>query len=131
MGQLAIVFVCLTAGTFVLVWLGTTIYVAAELGSLVAKTHPTYFYASLVALSVIFGLTWNSCWGAILLGVAILGLCPLRLFVSRFIKPENDRLFTHPRYKTLVMSSSVPAGFVAVILALTGIVMVLYVSLAR
>lgn len=127
MEQLVIVFVCLTAGFFVLVWLGTTIYVAVELGSLVARTHPIYFYSSLVLLSVFFGLTWNSCWGSTFFGVAILGLCPLRLFVSRFIKSENDRLFTHPRYKTLVMSSCVPAGFVAVILSVTGIAM-LYVS---
>ncbi|MBX3073564.1 hypothetical protein KF728_22360 [Candidatus Obscuribacterales bacterium] len=115
-----LVFICISVGGFVLVWCGTTLFVAVDLCAWVARAFPTYFYSSLVALSVVLGLAWNSGFSVIALGALILGLCPIRLFVSRFMKAEDDKLLTLSNYRTLVLSCSVPSGFAAVSCALTG-----------
>jgi hypothetical protein len=124
--EAAAAFFILVVGGFVLVWLLTTVFVAADVCIFVARVRPVYFYAGLAALSAILGLVWNTWFFAIVLGTSILALCPLRLFLSRFMRSEDDKLCTHAVYKTLVLSSCVPAGFVLVSCGLSLLAIALY-----
>lgn len=124
MGEVILVAVCIVVGAFVLIWCGTTLFVAVDLCTFVARSRPVHFYASLVVAFVALGLAWNTGFSALALGVLLLALCPIRLFASRFMKAEDDKLLTLSHYKTLVLSCCVPPGFAAVSCALTGILIV-------